>query len=109
MAEEDIESVKLGEKIQLSGFNDSDSGEKKIIRKVVGNYLNKFEKLDENVSSLKIRLKKVHETEKNALFQINVLLTTDEDYTSEETERNLFFALDKALKNIETQLKAKKD
>lgn len=109
MAEEDIESVKLGEKIQLSGFNDSDPGEKKIIRKVVGNYLNKFEKLDENVISLKIRLKKVHETEKNALFQINVLLTTDEDYTSEETERNLFFALDKALKNIETQLKAKKE
>ena len=101
----DEESVKLGNKIELVGFSDLENGEKNIVRKMVGTYLNKFEHKVGEVENLKLRLKKVHEREDNAVFQIIATLTIPgKVYTAEEEDRNLFITLDNALKKIESQL-----
>ncbi len=101
----DEESVKLGNKIELVGFSDLENGEKNIIRKMVGAYLNKFEHKVGEVENLKIRMKKMHEREENAVFQITANLTTPgKVYTAEEEGRNLFIVLDAVLKKVESQL-----
>ena len=101
----DEESVKLGNKIELVGFSDLENGEKNIIRKMVGAYLNKFEHKVGEVENLKIRMKKMHEREENAVFQITANLTTPgKVYTADEEGRNLFIVLDAVLKKVESQL-----
>ena len=101
----DEESVKLGNKIELVGFSDLENGEKNIIRKMVGAYLNKFEHKVGEVENLKLRMKKMHEREENAVFQIIATLTTPgKVYTADEEGRNLFIVLDAVLKKVESQL-----
>ena len=101
----DEESVKLGNKIELVGFSDLENGEKNIVRKMVGAYLNKFEHKVGEVENLKIRMKKMHEREENAVFQITANLTTPgKVYTADEEGRNLFIVLDAVLKKVESQL-----
>jgi len=101
----DEESVKLGNKIELVGFSDLENGEKNIVRKMVGAYLNKFEHKVGEVENLKLRMKKMHEREENAVFQITANLTTPgKVYTADEEGRNLFIVLDAVLKKVESQL-----
>lgn len=101
----DNESINLGSKIVLSGFRDIDRGSMSIIKKIVGNYLKRYDGLSQTVESLNLHLKKVHETEGSRKFEIHgKLLDNGKVMTSEHTDRNLFFTLDKILSAIEQEI-----
>ncbi|MDN5327548.1 MAG: hypothetical protein PWP03_186 [Candidatus Woesearchaeota archaeon] len=101
----DEESVKLGNKIELVGFSDLENGEKNIVRKMVGTYLNKFEHKIGEVEKLKLRLKKVHEREDHAVFEMSATLEAPgKVYNADEEGRNLFITLDAVLKKLEAQM-----
>jgi len=99
------ETQKLGGNIELSGFRDLDSSEAIVVKKIVGNYVKKFSGLTDKFQSFKVTLKKVHEREKSAKYELHALLMAGERYSAEIVERNLFVGLDTLLKKIEGKIK----
>ena len=96
--EEDI--VELGGNISLSGFKDLEPGSMTIIKKIVGNYAKKFSEKSSDFEKLALTMKK-----KESEYKVDVkLLLKGNSITAEETDRNLFFVVDKVLKKIEEQV-----
>lgn len=94
--------IQLGEKIELEGFKELDSGELAIIRKLVGNFANKFGEF----SKLRLHLKDIHKTENSVKFEINGFLERNgKMFNAEMTDYNVFVVingvLDKLKKEIE--------
>ena len=90
----DEESLLLGNNIHLAGFKDLDSSRMVVVKKIVGNYVKKFEERYPEFLEIKIHLKKIHASE----FEVQVdALIGSEHQNGEVTDYNLFFALDKAL------------
>ncbi len=101
----DEKVLNLGSKIELSGFRDVDRSSMVIVKKIVGNYLKRYEELSQTIETLKIHLKVVHETEKSKKFELHVkVIDNGKVHTSEHTDRNLFFTLDKTLASLENIL-----
>ena len=93
-------SIHLGGNIELAGIEALDFASIVILKKIVGNYARQFsertnlQKLSVNISS------------KDGLVCLNSVLVTDAlSFTSECSDKNLFCALDLALKQIENELK----
>jgi len=94
--------IELGGKIQLTGFKDIDRNSMVVLKKIVGNYVRKFSTHCKKFESLQLHLKTVHANQ----FQLNSkVIDNGSAFTSEVTDRNLFFVLDKALKKIEGSLR----
>jgi ribosome-associated translation inhibitor RaiA len=99
------DSMQLGGNIELSGFKDIDGASMVVLKKIIGNYGRRFSELSGNFESLKITMKPVHETEKSEKYEIHVQVIVDgKPVASEVIERNLFIAIDNALKKVESQL-----
>lgn len=99
------ESLSLGGNIELAGFNELDFGSMLILKKIVGNYAKKISERVEKFEKIKITMKTVHERERSEKYEVKGhLFTGGQPIVSEETDRNLFFALDKVLKRIEQSL-----
>ena len=98
------ESIELGGNIILTGFRDIDNGMMIIVKKIIGNYVKDLVSKNSKFSRLHLTLKSVHERENSEMFEIKAHLTTDKDYNSEITDRNLLFGIDKVLKKIENQI-----
>ncbi|HDP73585.1 MAG TPA: hypothetical protein ENN46_01360 [Candidatus Woesearchaeota archaeon] len=99
------ESIKLGEMIELTGFSGIENAEKGIVRKMVGNYLNKLQNKNSEAKKLILKLKKVHETKDGGINEIKAtLVVKDKEIHSESSERNLFIAIDQAMRKIESQM-----
>ena len=97
--------MQLGGNIELSGFKDIDGASMVVLKKIIGNYGRRFSDRSDNFESLKITMKQVHETEKSEKYEIHAQLTDNgKPIASEVIERNLFIAVDNALKKIESQL-----
>lgn len=97
--------MQLGGNIELSGFKDIDGASMVVLKKIIGNYGRRFSERSDNFESLKITMKQVHETEKIEKYEIHVqLIAGGKPVVSEIIERNLFIAVDNALKKIEIQL-----
>jgi ribosome-associated translation inhibitor RaiA len=99
------DAVTLGGNIKLIGFKDQDGSTMVIVRKVVGNYARKFSDSSKTFESLAVHLKPVHERETSEKSEIDVrVIDGGKSYNAEVTERNLFFALDSAMKKVQTEL-----
>lgn len=97
--------MQLGGNIELSGFKDTNGASMVVLKKIIGNYGRRFSERSDNFESLKITMKQVPETEKSEKYEIHVqLIDNGKPIASEVIERNLFIAVDNALKKIESQL-----
>jgi len=93
--------IELGGKIQLSGFKDLDRSSMVILKKIVGNYARKFSGTCRNFEALQLHLKAIH----GSKFELHgKVIDNGTPHSSEVTDRNLFFVLDKTLKKLENSL-----
>ncbi|MCP3682557.1 MAG: hypothetical protein GY861_07685 [bacterium] len=99
------DKVALGGSIELSGFKEIDGGSMVVLKKIVGNYAKKFSEVCGKFELLSVNMKKVHEKEKSEKYEIHVKVTDNgSQFNSEVTDMNLFFAVDKALKKVESEI-----
>jgi ribosome-associated translation inhibitor RaiA len=99
------DSMQLGGNIELSGFRDIDGASMVVLKKIIGNYGRKFTGIANNFESLKVTMKPVHETEKSENYEVHArIFLQGKPVVSEAVERNLFVAIDAALKKIESQI-----
>ena len=97
--------LQLGGNIQLAGFRDIDGASMVILKKIIGNYVRKMSEVAKKFESLNVTMKPVHETEKSEKYEIHAkLLDNGKPIVSEVVERNLFVAVDNALKKIINEL-----
>ena len=99
------DSMQLGGNIELSGFRDIDGASMVVLKKIIGNYGRRFSEIADKFESLKITMKPIHETEKSEKYEIHAQLIADgKPFVSEVVERNLFVAVDNALKKIVNEI-----
>jgi ribosome-associated translation inhibitor RaiA len=97
--------MQLGGNIELSGFRDIDSASMVVLKKIIGNYGRRLSDVSDKFESLKVTMKPVHETEKSEKYEIHAqLINAGKSVVSEVVERNLFVAVDNALKKIENEI-----
>ncbi len=90
------DTVELGGNIQLSGFKDVEGASMVIVKKLVGSYARKFSDNLKDFEKLSVEL--------SGNFNVKAVLKTAEQETVAEAKAdNLFFALDAALKDIESK------
>lgn len=101
----DEESIKLGGNIELSGFRVVDGSSMIVLKKIIGNHAKRIAELTKRLEVLHLTLKPVHEREKSEKYEVHAKIVDDgKVYASEITERNLFVAVDTALKKIVNEL-----
>ena len=101
----DDETVTLGGNIQLSGFKDMEPAQMIVLKKIIGTYARKFSNKCGKFELLKLSMKKVHGQEHSEKYEIHAMIVDEgKQYTSEITERNLFFAVDASLKKVENEI-----
>ena len=100
--------MELGGNTELTGFNEVDSSELIVLKKIIGNYARKFsDHIGEGYERLVLTMKHVHGT-KSSKFEVQArLLANGSTVNSEVTENNLFVAVADALKKIESQAMGK--
>ena len=96
------DTLQLGGNIELSGFKELDGATLIVVKKIVGNYARKFSETVQSFEKLKVTLKGVHKTEANQVNELHgQIIAAGKPTVAEETDRNLFFALDKVMKKLE--------
>lgn len=102
MAEEEKETVQLGGNIELSGFREVDGGSMIIIKKIVGSYVRKFSDRLENFQKFSLNMKKVHNNDENAVYELHAAVVDNgKTYPAETSDRNLFVAVDTIMRKLE--------
>ena len=93
--------IELGGNIELRGFSELDGSTMIVIKKIVGSYARKMSDTVNKFEKLILTMKKVHEREKSEKYELHAKMIANGNVTaSEVTERNLFFAVDSALKKV---------
>ena len=93
--------MQLGGNIELTGFKDIDSASMVVLKKIIGNYGRRLSDISEKFEKLSVTMKPVHEKEKSTKYEIHAKLISDgKPFVSEVVDRNLFVAVDSALKKI---------
>jgi len=109
MPDEEIDSeetLELGGNIELSGFQSLDRDTMVVLKKIVGNYAKRFSEICKKFEKLSLKMKLVHEKEKSEKYEMHgMVIDGGKQYNSEITERNLFVAVDKVFKKIESMIK----
>ncbi len=99
------DTLELGGNIRLAGFRELDGASMIVVKKIVGSYARKISELIPNVTELSLVLKPVHKVEESSKYEIKGrLVVGGEHYNSEYTDKNLFVALDKVLKKVESMV-----
>lgn len=93
------ESIKLGNQIEIVGFNEVSRMEMEVLKKMIGNYAKVMSEKNTNFINLKITMAKEQEN-----FNFIADMKADKDFNAEESGNNMFFTLDKTLKKIVEQL-----
>ena len=97
--------MQLGGNIELSGFKDIDGASMVVLKKIIGNHVRRMTEISDKFESLKVTMKPVHETEKSEKYEIHAQLMNDgKAVVSEVVERNLFVAVDDALKKVISEI-----
>ena len=90
--------VQLGGNIELAGFRELDGGSMVILKKMVGNYARKFSNGSPDFKGLALTLNK-----QGDVFELQGNVTIGEKkVASQLADKNLFFALDKVLTDLES-------
>ena len=93
--------INMGGKISLVGFSELDGASLDIVRKVVGAFAERVSRQDRMFEGLKVTLKELHKRDKGEIYEVHAhLFEQGHKFNSISTERNLFVALDDALKNV---------
>lgn len=93
--------VKLGGNIELSGFSGIDGGTMIILKKIIGNHVKKMSNQVKNLEKISMTMKLVHDNQ----FELKaMLLDNGKPINSSATERNIFVAVDSALKKIMSEI-----
>jgi ribosome-associated translation inhibitor RaiA len=97
--------MELGGNIELVGFNDLDSSELVILKKVIGNYARKFsDYLKEDYEKLTITLKQVH-GKKSTKYEVQgKLMVKGKPVNVDHADINLFVTIAETLKKLEAQV-----
>jgi ribosome-associated translation inhibitor RaiA len=99
------DNIELGGNIQLAGFRDIDGASMVVLKKIIGNYARKMSEHSDKFENLHVTMKQVHTKEKSEKYEIHAkLIDNGKPFVSEVTERNLFIAVDNALKKIISEL-----
>ncbi len=100
------DTLELGGHIELSGFKDLIPGSMTIIKKIVGTYAKKYGDLVDNFEKLQLHCKPIHKTTEEAkYFHLDAkVIYAGKVVTSKTEDRNIFTAIDDALKKIEAEL-----
>lgn len=95
------EALNLGGNIQLVGFKQISLSEVVVVKKIVGSYTRKIQENSSNFESITVMLKEIHKVEDNSKHEIHVKVLDDSKaFNSEVVDKNLFVALDSALKKV---------
>ncbi len=98
----DEDVLVLGGNIELSGFSSIDKSSMFIIKKIVGNYVRRFYTKAANLQKVQLTMKPMH----GSGFEINAkVVDNGKVYSSEMSDRNLFFAMDKVMSKVENMIK----
>ena len=91
--------IELGGNIVLEGFNEINGGEMIILKKLLGNYVKELTEKSGDIEKLKLNLNRTKLGEKD-IFHLQAQLNAGEMFNSEAKDSNLFFAINKCLKDI---------
>jgi ribosome-associated translation inhibitor RaiA len=95
------EVLQLGGNIELSGFSSLEGGAMIVLKKIVGNYARKISDQSSNFERLSIHMKTVHDNQ----FEMHAkVVNNGKAINSSVTERNIFVAVDSALKKIMNEM-----
>ena len=95
------DGIDLGGNISLVGFSELDGASLDVVRKVVGAFAQKTGTTDRMFESLKVTLKELHKRDKGEIYEVHAhLFEKSHKFNSIATDRNLFVALDDALKSV---------
>ncbi len=98
--------LQLGGNIELSGFSSLEPGVMIILKKIVGNYARRMSDKCKNFEKLSLTMKIVHAKEKSEKYELHAkALDSGKQHNSSSIDRNLFVAIDGALKAIMNSLK----
>lgn len=97
------DNMMLGSSIELIGFKDLDGGSMVILKKMIGNHVRKISESAENFEKITIHMKKVGAGDNKFEIQAK-MIDNGKPVTSEVTDFNLFFTLDKTLRQIQAQI-----
>ena len=86
--------IELGGNIKLNNFEGIEPALLIVVKKVVGNYTRKISESFDNFKEVLVDLENTNDN------KITVKVTADKEYASEASDKNLFFALDRALSII---------
>ena len=97
--------MQLGGNIELAGFRDIDGASMVVLKKIIGNYGRRMSEISDKFEKLSITMKPIHETEKSSKYEVHAeLINGGKPVVSEVVERNLFVAIDNALKKIVNEI-----
>ncbi len=86
------------------GFDEIDSSELIVLKKIIGNYARKFsDHLGDKYEGLTINLKSVHGKKSKCEIQAKVMVK-GKPVNSDATENNLFVCIAEVLKKLEAQI-----
>lgn len=95
------ESVSLGGNIELVGFKQVSLADVVVVKKLVGHYTRKIQEHSQNFEKIQISLKEIHKIDDNSKHEIHVkVLEGGKSFHTEVVDKNIFIALDSALKKI---------
>ncbi len=98
-------SVLMGN-VSMTGFRDVDETSLLAIKGILESYFSRTRSIYTNLEELALTLKPVHETPKNLKFEVHArLMDNGKLFTAEITDRDLLFAVDKALSIVESSIK----
>jgi hypothetical protein len=88
--------MELGGSIELKGFPEEDSGSLVIIKKIVGNFIRELSERQEDFESLTLVL-----SQKDPFLVEGVLKLGKKQLKATGADTNVFFALDRTLKELD--------
>ncbi len=89
------ETIELGGNIALTGFSDLDRDSMVVLKKIVGSYAKSFSEREKDFKKLHLELKRAEP------YELVATLSASDDRSVNAKDKNLFVALDNALKGIE--------
>ncbi|MBS3135291.1 hypothetical protein J4406_02895 [Candidatus Woesearchaeota archaeon] len=95
-----MEVIELGSSIELVDFKDVEKDKLIVIKKIVGNFVKKFQDRNSGFERLSLHLKKIHNNEHEIIGKLNM---NGNIYHSEVIDYNLFYALNETLKKLENE------
>lgn len=93
--------LQLGGNIELSGFSGLDGGAMIVLKKIIGNYVSKMNNQVSKLEKVSITMKVVHDNK----FELKAKLVDNGNALhSSAVDRNIYVAVDSALKSIMSQI-----